>query len=93
MKDWPFDQPPNAAAITTRQVLEGAPIRLVAHDLDNHGWQFLHAPEPLEGDGRVIGIGTALRIDPSLDEVADLPPGWTAERLGRSVEWSRRPGR
>jgi hypothetical protein len=28
---WPFDQEPNVAAITSRQVLEGHPILRIAH--------------------------------------------------------------
>lgn len=90
MDDWPFDQPPNAAAITTRRELEGAPILLVAHDSDDHGWQFLDGSQLDVADGRVIGMGTALNIDPTLIDVADLPPGWIAERLGRSAVWTRR---
>lgn len=89
MDDWPFDQPANVAAVTTRQVLEGAPILLVSHDLEDHGWQFLHGSGFDVDDGRVIGMGTALKMDPSLRDVADLPPGWIAERSGRSTEWVR----
>jgi hypothetical protein len=32
MESWPFTDSPNTASITTRQVLEGAPILLVTHD-------------------------------------------------------------
>ncbi|MGH9968902.1 MAG: hypothetical protein ACREBG_14035 [Pyrinomonadaceae bacterium] len=40
--DWPFDQAPNVAAITTRQVIEsGSPILLVTHYEDDHSWAFL----------------------------------------------------
>jgi hypothetical protein len=40
--DWPFEDPANTAAITTRLVLDdGAPILLVTHDLEDGGWQFL----------------------------------------------------
>ena len=38
----PWHQPPNCAVITLRQIIEGdAPILLVTHDMDDHGWQFL----------------------------------------------------
>jgi len=37
MSRWPFDQNPDVAAITTRQILEEShPIRLVSHDEDDH---------------------------------------------------------
>ena len=40
--DWPFDQAPNVAAITTRQVLdEGLPILRVTHYSDDHSWGFV----------------------------------------------------
>jgi len=29
-------------------------------------------------DGRVIGMGTALKLDPTLATIADLPSGWRA---------------
>ena len=39
--DWPFDQAPNVAAITSRQVLEdGLPILRVIHYSDDHSWAF-----------------------------------------------------
>jgi hypothetical protein len=37
--DWPFEDPANTAAITTRLVLDdGAPILLVTHDLEDGGY-------------------------------------------------------
>jgi len=39
---WPFDQEPNAAAVTTRQVLrEGRPILCVTHYSQDHSWAFV----------------------------------------------------
>jgi hypothetical protein len=41
MSDWPFDQAPNFAAITTINVLDrGAPILVVVHYADGDGWAF-----------------------------------------------------
>jgi len=87
--DWPFDQPPNAAAITVEAVLAGAPILFVSHDVDDHGWQFLDG-RPADGaTARVVAMQTAFDLDPSLREVADLPPGWTASRASRTNVWQR----
>lgn len=89
--DWPFDQEPNVAAITTRQVLEqGFPILLVTHYEDDHSWAFLCGTtnKHLE-DGRVIGMGEALDLDCTLASVADLPPGWSAWREDKDSEWIR----
>ncbi len=90
--DWPFDQPPNAAAITTINVIEnGLPILLVQHYDDDHSWAFLCGTTNDPEDGRVIGMGTALQLDPTLRGVADLPPGWIATRESVDGEWERTP--
>ena len=90
LDDWPFDQEPGVAAITTRRVLDGAPILFVSHDRNDHGWQFLDEDAGDPDDSRVIGMGTALELDASLGRIADLPPGWIAERADASSSWSRR---
>ena len=88
--DWPFDQAPNVAAITTRQVLkEGLPILRVTHYSDDDSWAFVCGTTDKTEDGRVIGMGTALRLDPTLRTVADLPPGWTAWREKIGGEWHK----
>jgi len=88
---WPFDQAPNAAALTVRSVLEGHPILHVAHDIDDHGWQFLDGRDADVDEGRVIGMGEALKRDPTLREIADLPPGWIAWREAPGSPWRRAP--
>jgi len=88
--DWPFDQAPNVAAITTRQVIkEGLPILRVTHYSDDDSWAFVCGTTDKTEDGRVIGMGTALKLDPSLRTVADLPPGWTAWREKVGGAWHR----
>lgn len=92
MKDWPFDQAPNVAAITTRQVIEdGLPILSVVHYAEDHSWAFVCGTSNATGDGRVIGMGTALKIDATLATIADLPPGYCAYRPAVGEPWSRRP--
>ena len=90
-EDWPFDQAPNVAAITTRQVLElNYPILLVTHYEDDDSWAFLcGTTDDHVKDGRVIGMGEALGLDPTLRGVADLPPGWSAWREAIDSEWIR----
>jgi len=81
MNEWPFDQAPNAAAITTRQVIEEClPILTVVHYADDHSWAFVCGTSNADEDGRVIGMGTALKLDPTLATIADLSPGWCAYR-------------
>ncbi|PZO55539.1 MAG: hypothetical protein DCF15_10330 [Phormidesmis priestleyi] len=52
---WLFDQAPNVAAITTRQVIEeNAEILVVVHYEDDHSWAFLCGSTDRDEDGRVI---------------------------------------
>ena len=89
-QEWPFDQAENVAAITTRQVIdEGKPILMAIHYSDDESWAFLCNTTGEESDGRVIGMGEALKLDPTLRSIADLPPGWIAERTSVGGEWKR----
>ncbi|MDB5291854.1 MAG: hypothetical protein JWL69_3095 [Phycisphaerales bacterium] len=88
--DWPFDQAPNVAAITTRQVLnDGLPILRVTHYSDDHSWGFVCGTTDLTEDGRVIRMEEALKLDPSLCSIADLLPGWTAWRKNVGGVWHK----
>jgi hypothetical protein len=91
IKTWPFDQPRNCATITMRQVLDGSePILLVSHDADDHAWQFIGTTDASVPDGRVVCLEEMVRLDPTVLEVADLPPGWQAIRDKAGGHWSRR---
>jgi hypothetical protein len=88
---WPFDQAPDAIAITLQSILDGAPILYVSHDEDDHSWQFLDGTEPRVEDGRVICMADALALDETVHEIADLPPGWIAWRRDARSPWRRGP--
>lgn len=88
---WPFDLPEDATVLSDRGVIEdGRPVVLVVHDADDGSWAFLSSAEQRIVDGRLIGLAALLAIEPRLRELADLPPGWTAERDYRSGPWHRR---
>lgn len=88
--DWPFDQGPRVACITTRQVLtDGLPILRVTHYSDDHAWAFVCGTTDAIEDGRVIGMETALKLDPTLSTIANLPPGWGAWREYVGAPWHR----
>ncbi|MEM8886009.1 MAG: hypothetical protein AAGD14_18235 [Planctomycetota bacterium] len=90
--DFPFDQAPDVAAITTVGVLErGLPILLVQHFEDDGSWTFLCGTTDDEDDARVIGMQEVLDIDPTVASIADLPPGWLARRSAVGEEWEREP--
>ena len=87
---WPFDQPQNAAAITSRQVLrEGHPILSVVHYSDDHSWSFTCGTTSDVQDGLVVDMGCIVEMDPTLTSIADLPPGWRAFRESIDSPWER----
>jgi hypothetical protein len=89
MSEWPFTDPPNFNAFSTRQVIErGDPILLVAHEEDDGAWQFIGGAWN-ENDLVVICLEHAVALDPSVRELADLPRGWTAVRKGPGQPWNR----
>jgi hypothetical protein len=91
MESWPFADKPNTASITTRQVLEGAPILLVTHDADDGSWQFLCGTTDDPADARIVGLGQMYKRDLSLGELAELPEGWRASRISADHPWQRGP--
>jgi hypothetical protein len=76
-----------------RQIMEDdAPILLVTHDEEDHGWQFLDGSERLDpADARHVCLEHVVGTDPTLYEVADLPPGWIAWRQSSDDPWVREP--
>ena len=92
---WPFDQQPNVAAFTLKRIIwsiEGAPpapVLFVSHDKDDHAWQFLDGNEADTADAAIVSMEEMLRRDPTLREIADLPPGWVAVRASVGQPWSR----
>ena len=89
---WPFDQPRTCAVLTLRSIaFDDAPILLVAHDAEDHGWQFLGLDGADEADVAVVALEEIVAIDPSVLEVANLPPGSSAWRESRSAPWQRSP--
>ena len=91
MADWPFDQAPDVAAVTSQSVIDGAPILLVVHYSDDHSWAFLDGEDLAFDSGRVVAMKTIFAYDPSLAAIADLPPGWVARRESAASEWQTAP--
>jgi len=90
--DWPFNQAPDVAAITTRQVIDlNYPIRQVVHYNDDDSWAFMCGTTDKDDDYRVICMAEALKLDDSLRSIADLPPGWSAWRDNKDSPWEKSP--
>jgi hypothetical protein len=89
---WPFDQPRNCAVFTISGVLDGSePILHVTHDEDDHSWQFLGSGDAQVVDAKLVSLESIVRMDPTVLELADLPPGWRAWRENAEAEWTREP--
>ena len=89
---WMFDDPSNTAVFTSKRVLSGAEwIACVTHDADDGAWQF-HGPggAASEAEAVLVGLGTIVKLDPSLTQLADLALGWCAWRTSPSAPWHRR---
>jgi len=87
---WPFDQPRDCAVLITREVLErGEPVLHVTHDSDDHSWQFIGSSGGTRENGCVIALHEAVELDPSILQLADLPPGWHAVRDSVEQPWKR----
>jgi hypothetical protein len=90
--EWPFDQEPRAAALTAIGVLkQNLPILNVVHYSEDHSWAFTCGTTNATEDGRLIAMEEALKIDPTLRAIADLPPGWRAWRDYVGGAWSGEP--
>lgn len=87
MGKWPFADPPNVAVFTSKQIVAGREwIYYVSHDEDDGAWQFHAKRGPAsEGDTAVVGLATIVEMDPSVEQVADLPVGWCAWREEREA--------
>jgi hypothetical protein len=88
MAEWPFEDAENVAAFTTRQVVRGRePILAVFHEAEDGAWQFISAAGASMADLMIVSLREVFDIDPSIGELADLPPGWQASRRAASEPW------
>jgi hypothetical protein len=87
---WMFDDPPNAATITVRQIIDGGePILLVVHDADDGTWQFLTGGDFHVADAMLASLKSMVERDPTLADLADLECGWEATHERVDLPWKR----
>ena len=91
MDDWRFDQARNVVAVTSAAVLAGAPILLVVHYSEDDSWGFFDGAALEVADGKLVTMAEVVRRDPSLNEIADLPPGCIAKRTTSGAPWVQEP--
>jgi hypothetical protein len=89
--DWPFDDPPDVAIISLRDIMERKrPILYVAHDSEDGMWQFTDGrDDPQASDAVFLLLEEVIEIDPTIAELADLPLGWSAWRDNARQKWQR----
>ena len=90
MRDWVFADGPTTMAFLSETVHTGEEaVTYVCHDADDGAWQFL-GDRMSEGGGPVlVCLRHPVEGDPSLQELADLPVGWCAERAAPGEPWIR----
>lgn len=87
---WPFDQAPDVAAMTSTHITRnGLPVLLVTHYNDVESWSFQSGLPVTMADAQVVAMKTVFGFDPTIVEVADLEPGWSAEREHIGGPWVR----
>jgi Domain of unknown function (DUF4262) len=88
--NWKFPDPPHTMVFLSEAVHTGAePVTYVSHDIEDGSWQFLG--DSMAGGGQPIlcCFHHPIDNDASLNELADLPLGWVAERVKPGDPWVR----
>jgi len=87
-----WNSPLDPVVVTTELVASGkSQVLQVIHEEGHGGWQ-LHDGSDVSGQPPfILPKIEALRLDPTLQEVTDLPPGWKAERTCKGAKWFRKP--
>ena len=65
------------------------PVLLVTHYDDDDSWSFQSGHPVTMADAQVVAMKTVYRFDPTIVEIADLEPGWSAERKCVGGPWIR----
>jgi hypothetical protein len=88
--DWKFPDSPHTGVYLSQTVETGEEaVTYVSHDLSDGASQFL-GDRMADGGGPVIScFHHPIDRDPSLKELADLPPGWYAVRDTPTAPWQR----
>lgn len=85
--DWKFPEKRDTRAYLSNAVLKHKEtITFVCHE--KQAWQFL-GDSMAESGAAVVCLHHPIDEDPSLQELADLPLGWYAERQGSGARWIR----
>jgi hypothetical protein len=87
--NWPFDQEPLTATVTSRQVIEGGlPILQAVHYSDDGSWAFTCGTTNNSADLLLVALKNLVALDPTICQIAKLPIGWSATRQFVGGPWS-----
>jgi hypothetical protein len=84
-----FKESPDTEVFTSTFVLKGHDVLYVSHDKSDGAWQF-HSVDNLDNFkevARIVSLQEIVKLDSSLTEVADMKPGFCAERKSKNSEW------
>jgi hypothetical protein len=88
--EWRFPDPPSRLAFLSKTVSRGEEqVTFVSHDRDDGAWQFLGDSMSDGGGPVLVCLHHPIDADPTLQELADLPVGWVAERAAVGEPWVR----
>lgn len=89
---WKFDQTPNVACITCQAVMDGHTVLVATHYDVDHCWAFLDGAPTNTAKPLVVAMSEVVERHPDLEEIASLPPGWSATRASVGHPWIRQRG-
>jgi hypothetical protein len=86
--DFKFYEERNQSVFTSQHVLDGNPILHVFNNADGD-WQFHSNYDVSEDEPKVVCLEDIVRLDPTLNKLYDLKPGWSASREDIHAKWER----
>jgi len=84
-----FKDPQDTPCFTCNHVLEkDREILYVTHDVDDGSWQFLCGlNDHSETNARIISLKNITEIDPTVNDLFEMPVGFGAERKSINEKW------
>ena len=88
--DFKFFAPRNVCTFTVKQIVNGEkPILYVVHEDEDGSWQFLTGDELSMDDSMVVGLSEITKLDPTVNELFNMPTGQSATRKFIGDKWIR----
>lgn len=88
MAYYPFSKRPGMLVFTCCHILEdNRPITFVTHHFDDNNWQFICSDTHNDTDAVIISISELCEIDPTIEELCDMPVGHCAHRKNQNAKW------